>query len=202
MDALLSSIDIPLPEGLVSREIENRQQALADRLERSGNTMDEYLEAANLTAAELEDQFAEDARRSVKAGFVLDKLATQEELGVDQAELAGYLTEQAYRMGVSPDRLAKELSDRGQLGSVAADVLRGKALRLLAERATVTDESGRPVDVKAAVREAAGEDGDDAAEGDADAAESGADAETGAGGGGEGGGPGGEGGRGGEGGGD
>jgi trigger factor len=84
-------------------------------------------------------------------------------------------------MGVSADRLAKELSDRGQLGSVAADVLRGKALRLLAERAAVTDESGRPVDVKAAAREATGEDGDDAAEDDA--AEAGADAETGAGGG-------------------
>jgi trigger factor len=110
---------------------------------------------------------------------------------VDQAELAGYLTEQAYRMGVSPDRLVKELSDRGQLGSVAADVRRGKALRLLAERAAVTDESGRPVDVKAAAREAAGEDADDAAEDDA--AESGADAETGAGEGGDAG-PGGEGG--------
>jgi trigger factor len=53
-------------------------------------------------------------------------------------------------MGVQPDRLARELSERGQLASVAADVLRGKALTLLAERATVTDESGRPVDVKAA----------------------------------------------------
>jgi trigger factor len=179
MDALLSRIDVPLPEDLVAREIENRQQALADRLERSGNTMDEYLEAANLTAAELENQLAEDARRSVKAGFVLDKLAAQEELEVDQAELAGYLTEQAYRMGVSPDRLAKELSDRGQLGSVAADVLRGKALRLLAERAAVTDESGRPVDVMAATREAAGEDSDDTPEGDAP--ESGAEAGTGAG---------------------
>ncbi len=133
--------------------------------------------AANLTAGQLDDQFADDARRSVKAGFVLDKLAAQEELGVDQTELAAYLTEQAYRMGVSPDRLAKELSDRGQLGSVAADVLRGKALTLIAERAAVTDESGRPVDIKAAAREAAGGDGGDgdAAEGDAG---SGAEAET------------------------
>jgi trigger factor len=195
MDALLSRIDIPLPEDLVSREIESRRQALADRLERSGNTMDEYLEAANLTAAELDDQLAEDARRSVKAQFVLDKLASQEELTVDQAELAGYLTEQAYRMGVSPDRLAKELSDRGQLGSVAADVLRGKALGLLAERAAVTDESGRPVDVKAAAGE--GSEGSEAGEGgegggsraedgdaeDGEAAESGAEAGTGSGGG-------------------
>ena len=164
MDALLSRIDIPLPEDLIDREIESRQESFADRLARSGNTMEEYLEAANLTAEQLDDQFAEDARRSVKAGFVLDKLATQEEIGVDQTELAAYLTEQAYRIGVSPDRLAQELSDRGQLGSVAADVLRGKALTLIAERAAVTDESGRPVDIKAAAREAAGEEDGDAGE--------------------------------------
>jgi trigger factor len=154
MDALLARIDIPLPEDLVNREIESRKQSLAERLARSGNTIDEYFEATSQTPEDLDKQFAEDARRSVKAGFVLDKLASDEELGVDQNELATYLTEQAYRMGVSPDRLAKELSDRGQLGSAAADVLRSKALTLIAERAKVTDEAGREVDIKAAEQEA------------------------------------------------
>ena len=162
LDALLARVDIPLPEDLVDREIASRRRSLADRLERSGNTMDEYLEATNQSAEELDTQFAEDARRSVKAGFILDKLATQEELGVDQDELAAYVTEQAYRMGVSPDRLAQELSERGQLASVAADVLRGKALTLIAERASVTDEAGRPVDVKAAVAAADAEADDEA----------------------------------------
>jgi trigger factor len=180
MDALLSRIDIPLPDDLIEQEIENRRQSFADRLERSGGTMDAYLEAANVTAEQLDDQFAEDARRSVKAGFVLDKLATQEEIGVDQTELAAYLTEQAYRMGVSPDRLAQELSDRGQLGSVAADVLRGKALALIAERAAVTDESGRPVDIKAAAQEADGEEDGDAGETGAGESDGGSEAEAGA----------------------
>ena len=174
LDALLARVDIPLPEDLVDREIASRRQSLADRLERSGNTMDEYLEATNQSAEELDAQFAEDARRSVKAGFILDKLATQEELGVDQDELAAYVTEQAYRMGVSPDRLAQELSERGQLASVAADVLRGKALTLIAERASVTDEAGRPVDVKAAVAAAdaeADDEADDEADGRVDEAE-------------------------------
>ena len=169
LDALLARVDIPLPEDLVDREIASRRRSLADRLERSGNTMDEYLEATNQSAEELDTQFAEDARRSVKAGFILDKLATQEELGVDQDELAAYVTEQAYRMGVSPDRLAQELSERGQLASVAADVLRGKALTLIAERASVTDEAGRPVDVKAAVA-AADAEADDEADDEADEA--------------------------------
>ena len=68
---------------------------------------------------------------------------------MSQEELAAYVTEQAYRMGVPPDRLAKELSERGQLAAVVADVLRGKALTLLTERASITDESGRNDRLKA-----------------------------------------------------
>jgi trigger factor len=155
LDALLSRVDIPLPEDLIRSEVEDRKQALTERLQRSGNTIDEYFEATNSTAGQLDEQFEQDARRSVKAGFVLDKLATQEELGLDQEELAAYVTEQAYRMGVQPDQLARQLSERGQLAAVAADVLRGKAMTLLAERAKVSDESGRNVDIKAVEAEAA-----------------------------------------------
>ncbi len=93
--------------------------------------------------------WSESARRSVKAGFVLDQLARQEELGIEQDELNSFVIEQAYRMGVQPDRLAQELADRGQIGSVITEVLRGKALTLITERATVTDEAGQPVDVSA-----------------------------------------------------
>ena len=147
LDAVLAKVDIPLPENLVEQEIELRRQSLEDRLSRSGSARESYLEAVGMTADELEAEFSRDAQRSVKAGFILDKLAGQEDIGVDQAELSAYVTEQAYRMGVQPDRLAKELADRGQLSSVVADVLRSKALRLIAERAKVTDESGRLVDL-------------------------------------------------------
>jgi trigger factor len=157
MDSLLARVDIPLPDDLIESEVASRKEALGDRLQRSGNTLDEYLEATNSTAEQLDEQFAQDARRSVKAGFVLDKLARQEELSVDQDELAAYVTEQAYRMGVAPDQLARQLSERGQLPAVAADVLRGKALTLLAERASVKDETGRSVDVKAASEQAEGD---------------------------------------------
>ena len=154
LEAVLARVDIPLPDDLVDYEIENRRRTLDDRLERSGASLESYLEATGTTPAELEQQFAEDARRSVKAGFILDKLAADEELGLEPAELTSYVTQQAYQLGVAPDRLAKELADRGQLGAVAADVLRTKALGLLADRATVTDESGRVIDLKAVTAEA------------------------------------------------
>ena len=156
LDAVLSRLDIPLPDRLVNAETEGREKSLDEQLERSGTTREAYLEARGITADDLEAEIIVDARRAVKAGFVLDELAREDDLRVQQEELNGYIVEQAYRIGVPPDRLAKEIVDSGQLGVAMAEVLRGKALRVLAERVKVTDEAGRSVDVKeiAAARDA------------------------------------------------
>jgi trigger factor len=151
LDAVLEQVNIPLPERVIEAEIDQRRQSLNDRLQQAGMTMDAYLEGSGQTAEAVEEEFGNDARRSVKAGFILDKLAVEEELGIESAELNSYITEQAYRIGVSPDQLAQQLTENGQLNNVVADVLRSKALTLIAERATVTDESGRSVDVAAAL---------------------------------------------------
>jgi len=153
LDAVLSRLDIPLPDRLVESETEGRQRSLDEQLEQSGTTMQAYLEARGVTELDLEAEIIADARRSVKASFVLDELASAEDLRVEQEELNAYIVEQAYRLGVPPDRLAKEIVDRGQLTMAMSEVLRGKALRLLTERVRVTDEAGRPVDIKAATAE-------------------------------------------------
>ncbi len=191
LEAVLERVDIPLPDDLVEYETENRRRSLEDRLDRVGSSLEAYLDAIGQTPAQLDEQFTEDARRSVKAGFVLDKLAADEKLGVEPAELSAYVTQQAVQMGVAPDRLAQELADRGQLASVAADVLRGKALALIADRVKVSDESGRSVDLKAIAEEfsaavAAGQGDEDTGEpmaaeasgAEAGAAEAGTDEET------------------------
>jgi trigger factor len=160
LDELIEQLDIPLPERLVQAEVDARRQSLSDQLERAGLTMKGYLESADTTQAKLDEDFEADARRSVKAGFILDKLATQEDLKVTGEQLSAYVTEQALRMGVAPDRLAQQLSDSGQLPAVAADVLRGNALTVLAERARVIDEAGRPVYISAAEEPEAEADGE------------------------------------------
>jgi trigger factor len=149
LEALIDQVEIPLPERVVQAEIDQRQENLEQQLERASLTMKAYLEQSGQTRQQLETSFDTDARRSVKAQFILDKLAADEEVKVTPEELSTYVAEQAYRMGVAPDRLARQLSDNGQLGLVAGDVLRSNALRLLAERARIVDEAGRPVFVQA-----------------------------------------------------
>jgi trigger factor len=169
LDALLGRLDVPLPERLVSGEIERREQSLDEQLERSGTTRDAFLEARGTTDDDMRAEIESDARRSVKAGFALDEIARREDLQVSQQELNEYVVEQAYRMGVPPERLAKEIVDRGQISVAAADILRGKALNLLAERVSVTDQSGRPVDVKELAQADSQDEDAEATAGDAEA---------------------------------
>jgi trigger factor len=166
LDAVLAKIDIPLPDSMVDSEVQMRRESLDEQLERAGTSMEDYLASSGQSAEQLDTDLNDSARRSVKAGFVMDQLARQEELGIEQEELNSFVIEQAYRMGVQPDRLAQELADRGQIGSVITEVLRGKALTLITERAAVTDEAGQPVDIEAAMRP----DGADEAEASAEEA--------------------------------
>jgi trigger factor len=151
LDALLDKIDIPLPEGVVQEEAKHNRESILQQLERAGATLDGYLEMSNQTEEQFDADLDQRARRAVKVSLVLDQVARQEELGVDQAELSSYVTRQAEQMGVPPERLAKQLADSGQLSFAATEVLRGKAMNVIAERIKVTDSAGHPVDVKAAL---------------------------------------------------
>jgi trigger factor len=162
LEALLSRIDIPLPEKVVAAEAEHRRESVLEQLEQMGSNLDDYLQSVGRSPAEFEADLEREAQQGVKTGFVLDQLARQEELSVDAREMGLFVAEQARRMRVDPDRLAKQLADGGQLGSVAAEVMRGKALDIIAQRAKVTDEAGREVDLQPAASLDEADEADDA----------------------------------------
>ena len=151
LEALLDKLDVPLPESVVTDEAKHNRESILNQLSRAGASLDGYLEMTNQTAEQFEADIEQRARRAVKVSLVLDQLARTEELGVDQAELSAYVTRQAEQMGVAPDRLAQQLADNGQLSFAAGEVLRGKAMNLIAERVKVTDKSGHEVDIKSAL---------------------------------------------------
>ena len=151
LGALIDKVDIPLPESVVAEEVKQNRDSLLQQLQRAGATLDGYLEMSNQTQEQFDADLEQQARRAVKVSLVLDQLAREEELSVDPAELSAYVTRQAEQMGVPPDRLAKQLTDDGRLSFAAAEVLRGKAMNLIAERVKVTDTGGHEIDVKAAL---------------------------------------------------
>ncbi|GAA2254793.1 trigger factor [Actinomadura luteofluorescens] len=157
LEALLEKVDIPLPEKVVDEEIDRRNQQLEQQLQMAGMTKDDYLKEEEKTAEEFDTEVADAARLAVKGGFVLDQLAVQEELNVENEELSEYVVSQAMQMGVQPQQLAEYLTQNNQLPAIVSEVLRSKALNLVVEHVTVKDESGNEIDVDAVQRELNGE---------------------------------------------
>ncbi|GAA1828197.1 trigger factor [Actinomadura chokoriensis] len=157
LEALLEKVDIPLPEKVVEEEIGRRNQQLEQQLQMAGMTKEDYLKEEEKSAEEFDTEVADAARLAVKGGFVLDQLAVQEELGVENEELSEYVVTQAMQMGVQPQQLAEYLTQNNQLPAIVSEVLRSKALNLVVEHVTVKDESGNEIDVEAVQRELNGE---------------------------------------------
>lgn len=147
LDALLATIDVPLPESVVASEIEWRTESTTQQLTQAGMTMDQYLENEGKGEEEFAEEVREGATTAVKAQLVLDAVADAEELGVTDAELTDQVVRRAQRAGVSPDQYAQSVVQSGQLQGLVSEVRRGKALATVMESATITDASGNPVNL-------------------------------------------------------
>ncbi len=148
LEALLAQVDVPLPQSVVDAELEWRQRATEEQLQRNGLTLQGYLDSEGKSEEEFRTEMREGTEQAVKAQLVLDAIADREELGVSDAELTDQVVRRAARAGVSPDQFAQQLVQSGQLGGLVSEVRRGKALATVMEAARITDTNGAQVDLE------------------------------------------------------
>ncbi|MCH8627314.1 hypothetical protein MM440_05830, partial [Arsenicicoccus piscis] len=132
LEQLLTEIDIPLPESIVEAEIE---QHFASGHE-DGSDNEEH-------RAEVD----KNTREALKAQFLLDAIAEQEDVQVGQQELIEYLVMSAQQYGMDPNQFAQLLDGQGQVPAMVAEVARRKALASVLEKVTIKDGNGDVVDL-------------------------------------------------------
>ena len=143
VDALVDSVDIPLPEKYVEHEMEHARESVDNQLAQVGMPLADYLESREQTEEEFNAELLEQSQRAVKVGFILDEVSRTEELSVNQAELSYFVADQAQRMGVGPEVLARQLSESGQIG-VGGDRGAARQGRHARRRAGQGDRRGGP----------------------------------------------------------
>ena len=148
LEALLERVSIPLPETMVTDELNARRQNIEDQLAYAGLTMEKYLEDEGQTEEEFESDLERRVRDAVAAQFVLDRVAKLEEFGIDQAELSEHLVRRAQQSGQDPQEFANHMFEHNHIPELVQEILRGKALATIVEAATVKDASGNVVDLK------------------------------------------------------
>jgi len=145
LEVLLERVTVPMPEHVLSDEVAYRKRTMEQQLQAAGITKEAYASMEGRSVDEIDTDIAESAEQAIRAQFVLDAIARKEELQVGEAELTDTIVRRAQQSGMRADQYAQQVVQSGQLGALMSEVLRGKALALVLERATITDASGRPV---------------------------------------------------------
>jgi FKBP-type peptidyl-prolyl cis-trans isomerase (trigger factor) len=88
-------------------------------------------EALDERSEEIYSVASNSAKERVKARIVLSRIAEQENLHASQEEIRQRVAQLAAQHQIKPDRLYKQLEERGALEDVAEEIVSAKVLDLL-----------------------------------------------------------------------
>src|SRR5437868_845703 len=137
-------IQFELPAALLQNETRRALAELVQRNRERGVT-DEMLKEKE---KELIDCAAGVAAHRLKTNFMLHRVAEREKIQVAKEEVDLRIKEEAARYDISPDKMRKELQQKGALDDISDQILLGKTLAFLganvsvepSEESTVKDE--------------------------------------------------------------
>jgi trigger factor len=148
LETLIGQLDIEVPEHLLNSEIDGRRRQITEQLAQAGLTLEQYL--ADIAEDQSEDEFWTDlenrGEQALKAQIVLDKVADESAIDVDQNDLTQHILRKAQTEGVPPQQIADHLQEHPHhIEEYMLEIRRGKALAMIVESATVTDSNGSVV---------------------------------------------------------
>ena len=130
LELLIEKLDLPVPSRIVEDEVKRHLEG-------------ECREEDDEHAAEVREQ----TEKQLRAQFILDKVQDAEEIEVTQPELIEYIITSAQQYGMNPNDFAQALDQSGQVGAVAGEVGRRKALAAVLAKAVVKDTKGEVIDM-------------------------------------------------------
>ena len=121
LDGIIASSDIPVPEELVTRELDDMVHRFGHDLEQRGMQLAMYLARLNKTEEQMRAEWKPEAQRQVKMLLVIRQVAKEQSITVDPNELerafnetvtglikSGQVTEET----VDPDRIRNVIAER------------------------------------------------------------------------------------------
>lgn len=85
--ALLESVSVTIPAILVDQEVEKLLVQTLEDVKKLGLSLDQYLQSTGKTPESLRNEYAQKATGDIKLEFVLQKIAEEEKITVDEKEI-------------------------------------------------------------------------------------------------------------------
>jgi len=134
LQKISKSFDFELPQTLVESELNYALENIRQNLIRSGSN----LEKAGLSEEKLREEFRSPAEKRVKDLLILGQVAEQEDIEVDEKDLAEGFKELAERTGQDMETLRKYYEARNLVDSLREKLIEEKTLNYLVEHAKIS----------------------------------------------------------------
>lgn len=135
LDLITASSEWELPEELVMKQVENALHREILEMQQAGYTPSEIRAREN----ELRQQSISTTTQAMKEHFVLDRIATNEGLDVDEADIETEIMMMAFQSGETPRRLRARLVKTGVIENLEAQIRERKAVDFALEKAAYDD---------------------------------------------------------------
>jgi trigger factor len=150
LGAVIEKVDVELPANTLAAEYQARRDQITNQLAGAQLDLAAYLEEAEegKTEEEFWAEIKSRAAQTLKAQLVLDKVAEENGVSVDQNDLTQHIIARARQEGSSPQQVADHLKEHPHhIDEYMLEIRRSKALDFIVEQAAVTDTNGEPVDL-------------------------------------------------------
>lgn len=134
IEALSEATDFELPKKVIENEVHSHLEG--------ENRLDDDVHRAEVT---------EEAHKALRAQILLDQLAEDLDIEVEQNELLDYLMNASRQYNMDPNTFIQQVEQAGQIPAIVAEVARSKATAFALRRATVKDTAGAEVDLSAVI---------------------------------------------------
>ena len=140
VDKLLSAVNCDLPETIVNEATRAAVHNIVQQNHQRGVGKDIIEENKD----RIYSNAKADAEVRVRANYILSRIAEKEGIKVTDQELSRQIAAIAAQQKVKPQKLAQQLKDNGTLYQVQEEIMNGKVIDLLEEKAKVTEIDPKP----------------------------------------------------------
>jgi trigger factor len=141
LDQVVQRSTVHFPSQFIDHEVANDLKTLSASLEERGSNLERYLQQANQTMQQLQDEMALAATRRIKNGLVLGRLAQTENLQLTKDEINAEINRIAQDASLKPSDVRRRLKDEGQMPDLEERLLQEKIFSFLKERAEIKEEA-------------------------------------------------------------
>ncbi len=128
LETLVNSLHFDLPESIVEQEIDMALNKKASTMsEDEINELRENQDKVN----ELRETFREEAVKSVKATFIIDTIALEKNIKIQEQEIMQTIYFEAMQMGQDPQKAYEHYKDAGYLPAIQMSMLEDRVLSTL-----------------------------------------------------------------------